>query len=175
MYHDLGLRFLSPTINLFMKPADFVRFCSNLQHYLTAELKETDSNEPYPCGNLDGLSLHFVHYNSFNEAKTKWVERARRVNLSNLCVIMVDRDGCGADDAKAFDALPIECKAFLTARHMDGVACEIVRPEWAEDSHNAESVRDLCAFRGGILSTVRWLDDWDYVGLLNQAGGICEH
>lgn len=140
---------MSPTINLFMKSDDSVRFCSDLPHYLTAELKQIDCNKTYPCGDLDGLCLHFVHYGSFGEARAKWVERIRRVDLSNLCAILVDRDGCGADDARAFDALPIASKAFLTARHTDGVACEVVRPQWAGDPQNLESVRDLCAFRRG--------------------------
>lgn len=32
--HDLGLRFLSPTVNLYIPFPDYVRFCQRLDHYL---------------------------------------------------------------------------------------------------------------------------------------------
>ena len=38
-YHDIGMQFLSPTINLFIKEPDFVRFALNLRHYMECELK----------------------------------------------------------------------------------------------------------------------------------------
>ena len=38
IYHDLGLKFLSPTINLTVK--DFPLFISHLEHYLSCELIE---------------------------------------------------------------------------------------------------------------------------------------
>lgn len=174
IYHDLGLRFMSPTINLFMRPTDFVRFLSDVPHYLNCGLQEIATNETYPCGDLDGLRLDFVHYGSFAEAKAKWDERSSRVNLNNCCAIMVDRDGCTREDAMAFDSLPIDQKAFLSARHMDGIRCEIVNPEWIEDVESPRGgVRDLCAFKGPV-SAARWLDSFDYMKFLNGAGGIRE-
>lgn len=35
IYHELNLPFLSPTINLFIKPSDYIKFVSNLNFYLT--------------------------------------------------------------------------------------------------------------------------------------------
>ncbi len=34
MTHDLGLQFRSPTVNLFIRPGEFVRLLCNLHHYL---------------------------------------------------------------------------------------------------------------------------------------------
>lgn len=36
IYHDLGLPFRTPTINLFFENDDFFRFADNLEYYLTA-------------------------------------------------------------------------------------------------------------------------------------------
>lgn len=38
IYHDLGLKFLSPTINLFFYPQDYLKFIMNLDHYVKAQL-----------------------------------------------------------------------------------------------------------------------------------------
>ena len=37
LYHDLGLKFLSPTINLFFRAEDFIKFCENLDYYLSID------------------------------------------------------------------------------------------------------------------------------------------
>lgn len=34
MLHDLGLQFRSPTVNLYIRPKDYIRFLQNLDHYL---------------------------------------------------------------------------------------------------------------------------------------------
>ena len=36
MYHDLGLKFLSPTINTLIQGDDFVRLCSSFEDYMAA-------------------------------------------------------------------------------------------------------------------------------------------
>ena len=42
--HDLGLPFLSPTINLYIRPCDFVKFCADIQCYLEQEFIEVTAN-----------------------------------------------------------------------------------------------------------------------------------
>ena len=57
IYHTLGLRFDSPTINLWLKDDDFLRFCLSLEEYLTAPLVEDlklSSEYGYPVGRLEG-------------------------------------------------------------------------------------------------------------------------
>lgn len=155
---------MSPTINLFMRPKDFIIFCSNLPYYLKMELNELDTAKPYPCGKLDGLRIDFMHYTCFDEAKAKWNERCKRVNLNNLCAIMVNRDGCTIGDAIKFDSLPIQNKVFLTGKHFDGIKCELFNNNWFDES---ECTRDLCAFKGKV-SVKRWIDEFDYVNFINH-------
>lgn len=52
LYHDIGARFLSPTINLYFSANDFVKFVLNLPYYLNQELIVKEG-ENYPIGHLD--------------------------------------------------------------------------------------------------------------------------
>ena len=97
LYHQLGLRFLSPTINLFMSPEDFNIFCLNLREYIFGELKEfKDAKVNYPVGMLyprkesglmNPVRIDFMHYSSFENAKEKWDERSKRINWDNIYVL----------------------------------------------------------------------------------------
>ena len=42
LYHELGLKFLSPTINLYMEGDDFVKFCTNINYYLNVEMSQVE-------------------------------------------------------------------------------------------------------------------------------------
>lgn len=117
IYHDLKMRFLSPTVNLAFDGPDFVKFCSNLKKYLNTELIEYKTNEvPYPVGRLDDVEIRFVHYKSFEEAKKKWEERSKRINFDKIVVMATDRDGMGTPECMAeFDKLPYK-KIMYTAK-----------------------------------------------------------
>lgn len=88
IYHDLGLQFKSPTINLWFKPKDYLKFLSDLDKYLEMELsEETDKDVDYPVGLLGDIHLYFLHYRTFAEAKNKWNSRKKRINKENIYVI----------------------------------------------------------------------------------------
>ena len=129
--HDLGLRFNSPTVNLFMNPADYLRFLGNISHYLAADLKQVYEDGSYPVGMLDDVRIDFVHYASFYEAAACWKRRCERVDLTHCCAIMVDRDGCTPAHAVEFSKLPFESKVFLTASASD-LPCAISNRNWFE-------------------------------------------
>lgn len=91
VYHDLGQEFLSPTINLWFKPNDFMKFVGNLKWYLSLEPIEEKSTEySYPVGRIGDIYLYFMHYSSFDEAKSKWMERATRINWDNIFIAMTE-------------------------------------------------------------------------------------
>ncbi len=113
IYNDLGIKFLSPTINLFFYPTDFIKFVKNLEYYLNLELEKVNSTLNYPVGKLGDIKIYFMHYKSFEEAKITWNKRKKRVNFENLFVIMVDRDGCTYDDIEEFQTIKYN-KIFLT-------------------------------------------------------------
>ena len=85
--HDLNLRFNSPTINLWMTPKDFIRFCSDLRTYTQSELQFIELEgfrEGHPVAKLNNITIYFQHYHTEEEARTKWRERCKRINFDNI-------------------------------------------------------------------------------------------
>lgn len=99
--HDLGIRFNSPTINMFFHGLDFFDFVEHFEYYIQQPLIENKNpnygsiTTTYPVAILNGgekyrnLELHFLHYSSFEEAKDKWNKRKERLNMNgdNLYLI----------------------------------------------------------------------------------------
>lgn len=116
--HDMHLRFLSPTINLFFDDAEFIIFLKNFDEYIQLPVEEcADESAEYPIGVLKGsagdVRVFFMHYKTFEEAVDKWNERKSRINAGNLFVIM---EGNSCDDAmlKDFDGLNFANKVVFT-------------------------------------------------------------
>lgn len=165
--HDLGLRFNSPTVNLYMSPQDFVKFALRPEYYLRLkQVLPLGGVAKYPIGILDDITLHFVHYESLEDARSSWLRRASRVNLGNSCWILVDRDGLDCDTAQSFDSGVDSSHVILTGRScFQGIRSVVYRDEWRSP---AEDTLDLCAFKS-CLSGARHIDSFDYVSFINEA------
>lgn len=92
---------MSPTIGLFFLSDDYLKFISNLRHYVKETLvfispEEThyankvkdfcDDFGNYPIGRLIDVDIHFLHYTSENEAREKWSRRCQRINWNKLII-----------------------------------------------------------------------------------------
>ena len=82
--HDLGLKFRSPTINLFFYHNDYIEYLENLIYYNNAEIFEISKTDvEYPVGeivrNENKINICFMHYDNFETEKQKWNERSKRV------------------------------------------------------------------------------------------------
>lgn len=90
LYHTLGLQFQSPFINMFIRDTDFNKLAKNFNHYMQQELvfhkqgHDPILNHNYPIVKLDDITIYFNHYASFEEARSKWEERKKRINYDNL-------------------------------------------------------------------------------------------
>lgn len=72
MYHDMGLPYLTPMVNLSMRMDDFVTMLENLRWYMNQDIVEIKENRKYPSGLLGGdITINFVHYNTFKEGVEK--------------------------------------------------------------------------------------------------------
>lgn len=117
IYHSLGLRFMSPTINLTIPNQFFFKFLMNLKWYLSQKLvlKEMVDNNSYPnfkypiCF-LGDIEIMFNHYRSFEDASKKWNERKKRVNFDNLYVI-VSEDTFSDEQLKQLSCF--QCKRIV--------------------------------------------------------------
>lgn len=108
IYQPFGLKYNTPTVGLFIMDEDYIRMLENLEYYLSSSLKFITPSESkyytkisdngskevtYPIALLGGdVEIHFLHYHSEEEAKTKWSRRCSRVNFNHLIVKMSLRD-----------------------------------------------------------------------------------
>lgn len=160
LYHDLGLQFTSPTINLYMRFPDFLRFLEHLEYYLTLHITpyEGDIKRDYPLGRLGDLVLYLVHYPSVEEADQKWQARKKRMDMKNIFVIATDRDGFSSEYLPRFNALPYRKKIF-THKPVDSPDCVCI-PGAPGDTQ----------VRGLMEATSRGhrvIDAFDWVGWFN--------
>lgn len=166
--HELGLRFNSPTVNLWFKPEEFIRFLSRLEYYLydcKICMDENISNQyGYPVGKLDDINVYFTHYESFEQAERKWNERLQRINMDNLYIIMVEKDGCTEEDIFAFENLKYKHKVIFTAKEYPQYHSTYYIPRSEVDENN---VKNLCDYQSKFTGK-RWLDEFDWTSFLNE-------
>lgn len=93
IYHRLGLKFLSPTINLWMYQYDYLKFVLDLKKYISLELEFIESDYNHPVARLGDITIYFNHYKTNEEAQKCWDTRKKRINYDNLFLIMYDKDG----------------------------------------------------------------------------------
>lgn len=130
--HDLGVRFNTPTINMFFYKDHFFTFLEHLDQYLEDELviHENPEHTPetdYPVCSLGGkkingcevlpkIELHFLHYKDFKHAKDSWDRRRARVNKENIFALFSFFDDTDELWLKRFDAIPLKNKIALVNR-----------------------------------------------------------
>lgn len=120
MYHDLGQKFLSPTINMLFNADDFVKFLENINTYLDKEIEFIEEEKyNYPIGKIGDITIKFVHYKDRNEVINKWNERKKRINWNNLYIIACD-DNMSDEAVKKFEKLSLGNKLLFTnnKRHL---------------------------------------------------------
>ena len=163
--HDLNLRFNSPTINLWMTPKDFIRFCGNLGKYTSKELQfiELEGFRGYPIAKLIDITIHFQHYHSEDEARTTWTKRCKRINFNDIRCIMSERDGCTDEDLIAFSKLPYPTAAIVHYEKNNIPNCYVVR-----GFENEKEVGNIMVYRPNQYFGHKYYDDFDYVTFLNK-------
>lgn len=173
IYYDLGLRFDSPTINLSIRPDDYLLFLENLKEATEAEVTEDqEAGLTYPVGKIflkDGRSirLYFKHYKTFEEAKEKWNERRQRLNWDKIYVLFEMGRNTEPDLLKRFFSLPFDRKCAI----VDRVTPEYENTQYLKfyQIYDITSNVTIMDYRKGIFAYKRYLNDFDYVSWLNQS------
>lgn len=171
IYHDMGLKFLSPTINLWFTCEDFIKFVRNLEYYTSCEIEQIfTENRNYPVGIMrrgeETVKVYFMHYGTFEKALNKWRERAKRINYDNIYVIMENSDSTDPEDSVCRDFFSLDCKNKMMLTGIKSL----------KDNENACVMKlfDSNYVKGDILSykneisLKRKLDDFDYISFLNK-------
>lgn len=95
IYNDLGMEFISPTINMFIEDENFVKLVENLEHYMVVKPKPLlecyvdpiDNKVRYPKILIDDIELCCLHYRNCGEAIDAWERRKKRIVWDNIFVI----------------------------------------------------------------------------------------
>ena len=160
--HDLGMRYNSPFVNMFIESEDYLKLLSDLDRYMNAKLRFIEKERcAYPVALLEDVTLHCVHYKSQEDVVQKWEERKARMDLSNCFVLFSEQDGCTVRHLERFDALPFAHKAVLTHKPYKKVRSAVYIRGFEEQG----AVSGLYRYKG--WRGLKYYDDFDYVGWFN--------
>lgn len=171
LLHDLGLPFLTPTINLMMYQREFVKFVLDMDYYLSQELRFFD--DPYyvcPCAKLgEGsktITIHFTHYVNQEEAADHWKKRSFRIHYDNLFVFAMERDGVTKADIIKLGSLNVRGLVVFAAHNYSDIPYTVCIPKYQNEGEI-----------GNILVRSYWNDEkeyerhFDFVKWFNEAHG----
>ena len=171
LYHDLGLRFQSPTINLMMTQTDFLKFVFNLQTYKKGTfrfLEHSVGECPLAILSSDGvddITINFTHYKDNESSEKKWHERFERIDYDNIFILLQERDGITKNDiiklsnlkvrgivvftCNQYDDIPYS--VYMDKYHMDGEVGNILQKNHLSGTREYEKFFDF----------VKWFDEAD--------------
>lgn len=165
IYHDLNHEFLTPTINLYITPAHFVRFLENLDYYLGLEVEPLETKLKYPVGKLGDIIIYFKHYNSIEQAIEKWNQRKNRINKDNLFIMMTDRWCLPYSYLERFNNLKYKNKVCFTYReYKEFDCCKVVKKY--SDKYCVGTITDIANIFGKRL--YQYAKDFNYISWLNK-------
>lgn len=164
IYNRLDKPFLSPTINMWFKQGEFIRFCTNLKHYIQCDLEFVDMNEyDFPVARLDDIYLYFNHSKTREEAEYDWNRRKSRINYDNLYILMYDRGILPKEEYLKLNNIKCKNKVVFTAdKNFDLDFAYYIRPNL--DKFNGESYLDRDEM---TLTTLE--KNFDFVEWLNKS------
>lgn len=169
LFHDLGIQFRSPTVNLMMFQPDFAEFVLYLDDYLERELIfYRDENFNCPCAYFSGgnIKLHFTHYHTEEEAVHKWVERSARIDRENLFVFLEERDGLTKETMLQLGKIHAKGLVIFTANSYPDIPYTIQIKKYASSGE----VGDI--LKKSFLDDSRVYEKYfDFVKWFNEANG----
>ncbi len=178
MFHDLGLQFRSPTVNLMMLQTDFLKFVLDLDGYLSKELEFYKSDKyECPCAMLGDISIHFTHYSSEKEAQQKWKERSSRIARDNLFVFLTERDGITESEIRSLENIKARGLVVFTANEYkdlpytvsiskyknDGEVGNILQRSYINDSREYEKYFDFIKWFNESTENSKSVEDYKLV------------
>lgn len=168
IYHRMGERFCSPTINLWISEPDFQKFCLDLSYYKGCRLVFLETDRNYPVASLgEGdkkIIVNFLHYADRDEAEIKWYERLERMNENNLFVIATDNDGMTKEKLQEWSKMKCRNIVVFTAQDYP----EYPYTFWLEKYSGRENV-GKCINDLNRITGVRYVESvFNFSNFLNQ-------
>lgn len=160
LYHDLGMQFLSPTVNTFIPEPGFVKMVLNLRYYMEQELV-MHWGEEYPIGTIDDAEIHFMHYSTCKEAKESWNKRKARINWDKIFVIATDRNKFDDVVFAEWKKIPYPKVLFTAQGKFASDEDSVYYPEYEGDRFVPDLIPNREIYKDGV-----------WVNKVNQVGGI---
>ena len=120
-YQQREIPYNTPTVGLWIHADDYLALLEGFSRLIRSPLTFAPSRHgafTYPTGLLGGeVEIQFMHYESREEALSKWTARSQRLpgDTGDLRIKICDRDGLEQSHLDRFAALPFRNKvAFLT-------------------------------------------------------------
>ena len=166
IYHLMNMVMLSPTINTYIDPDDFLKLCKNPRKYFDIEKKEVFynvlpiGNEPADCKmglpamKIDDITVTFAHTNGKSEELAdRWNMMRKKINWNNV-IFVFRANHIAIPDNFVRNFAELKRKHLMMNFGVNGMVY-----------HNI----DQLYFSEHIFSTDRAIEnDFDLLGWLNQ-------
>lgn len=160
-YHDMGLQFTSPMINLYLTGKDFVAFVLNLDYYLSLKLRITWGEE-YPIGYLDDIVIYFMHYHTCYEAESAWEKRKQRIKRDKIIVLCTDMEDFTDEVYARWKQISYPKVLFTAQRKYANESETVFFPEYEKDGKVPDLIPKREFYRDNVLiNAVNHLIDYD--------------
>lgn len=158
---DLGVRFNSPTVNVFIDFGDFVKLMERLPYYLSLTPQKTNrEGHTYPVLKLDDIKIYCVHYHSNKRAIEKWLTRAKRVNYQDVRILTAGAPWYDEEIMARFEALPYK---KLVVTDWSGAPDKPYVKKIVTNRGKTATIFNFKNFKGE-----RYCDDVDFVEFFNN-------
>ena len=167
LFHDLGLQFRSPTVNLMMFQTDFAKFVLDMDNYLKQEFqffKHPEYN--FPCAHLGDITVHFTHYHSEDEAERIWRDRSTRIDKNNLFVFIEERDDLTKEDIVRLGTIQARGLVVFTANAYPDIPYALQLPKYSADGEVGNILR-----KSHFDEHREYEEYFDFVKWFNEANG----
>lgn len=169
LFHDLGLQFRSPTVNLMMFQPDFVKLVTRWDEYSSYDFQFYDDPQfkDIPCARLNDITIHFTHYKTPEEAVSKWRERESRMDWDNTFIFCSDKDSISREEIEELGKMNVRGILVMTAkRDWADIPYVLFVPEcekWGE-MHDLQGIHYISGYRN-------YEKYFDWVKWFNEANG----
>lgn len=167
LFHDLGLEFQSPTINLMMTQHDFLKFITDPEKYLNGKLEFFEhESKAYPCAKLYDITVNFTHYETKEEAESKWNLRKLRIDKDNTFIFLMERDGLTKQDIMSLGKLPVRGILVFTANDYPDIPYTLFLPKYNADGEVGNILK-----KSHLNRSREYEKYFDFVKWFNEADG----
>ena len=175
IYKELGLKSLTPTINMNCFGMDYIEFLSNYEYYCSQEIRAYTTKEYIENPNLyhnfvprgiinDKITFYFTHYKNEDEGIAVWKKGTEQMNCQNVVALAALQSD---EEAYAFDKLPIKRKLGFYYKNL-GLDNVVYVDEWNDLNKRYHHAGDWSAFVVHYFS-----NSFEYISHINWIKFLC--